>query len=147
MYGRACTLFPRTLEMLDQYEILDEFNQIGFVGRNSVNYDRTGKVDNTRGWQSLFECLDRTFLDFLLNIRLKYSEELIQAAYERIGGRILIGWEMTKLSTREVAKDGYAVSVEVKNVLSKAAETRILQGSVVTSLIHRRMLALTMIDN
>lgn len=36
--GRATTLYPRTLEMLDQIDLLDEMNQIGFIGRNSVTY-------------------------------------------------------------------------------------------------------------
>ena len=38
MYGRACTLYPRTIEMLDKLGLLDEKLQVGFIGRGSVTY-------------------------------------------------------------------------------------------------------------
>ena len=33
MYGRATTLYPRTLEMLDQLDLLEDLNQIGYIGQ------------------------------------------------------------------------------------------------------------------
>jgi 2-polyprenyl-6-methoxyphenol hydroxylase-like FAD-dependent oxidoreductase len=44
MYGRASTLYPRSLEMLDQLDLLDEINQLGFVARNSVTFDKTASA-------------------------------------------------------------------------------------------------------
>jgi phenol 2-monooxygenase len=52
MYGRACTLFPRTLEFLDQLDLLDELTQEGFIARTSINY-KDGKQVNGRGWQQI----------------------------------------------------------------------------------------------
>jgi phenol 2-monooxygenase (NADPH) len=43
MYGRDSTLYPRSLEMLDQIDLLDEMDQVGFVARNSVTFDKNGK--------------------------------------------------------------------------------------------------------
>ncbi len=131
MYGRACTLYPRTLEILDQYELLNSFNQVGFIARNSVNYDRTGQRDNARGWQSMFQNMGTSFLDYCLNIRLKYSEDLIQAAYEKIGGHILVGWEVTNFTAKEgLADNDYAFSLDAKNVVT--SETKTLKGCVPT---------------
>lgn len=48
MYGRACTLHPRTLEMLDQLDLLDDMNQIGYICRNSVTW-KDGKRITSRG--------------------------------------------------------------------------------------------------
>ncbi|KAJ5914173.1 pentachlorophenol 4-monooxygenase [Penicillium tannophilum] len=47
MYGRATTLYPRTLEISDRLELLDELNQSGYIARNSVTYkDGTPKIGN-----------------------------------------------------------------------------------------------------
>ncbi|CZR68335.1 related to 2-polyprenyl-6-methoxyphenol hydroxylase and related FAD-dependent oxidoreductases [Phialocephala subalpina] len=124
MYGRACTLFPRTLEMLDQLELLDEFNQVGLIGRSNVNYDKNGQRVTNRGWQHLLSNMHGTFLDYFLNIRLKYSERLIQDAYEQNGGKVLVGWELREFSldskTAEVsAVVGAVGSKEVRTLRSK----------------------------
>lgn len=37
-YGRAISFFPRTLEQLDQLELVDPMLQLGFACRSSVTY-------------------------------------------------------------------------------------------------------------
>lgn len=37
-YGRAITLFPRTLEQLDQLDLIEPMLQLGFACRTSVTY-------------------------------------------------------------------------------------------------------------
>ncbi|OAP56750.1 hypothetical protein AYL99_08862 [Fonsecaea erecta] len=123
MYGRACTVFPRTLEMLDQYDLLTHLSQVGFVSRSGVNYDKNGKRDNTRGMRHVFDAMQgHTFLDYMLNIRLKYTEDIIKAQYEKLGGLVAGGWEVVGLDTQIDSP----VKVEVKNV--NTAETRTLAG-------------------
>ncbi|KAL6236384.1 hypothetical protein BDW75DRAFT_250169 [Aspergillus navahoensis] len=97
MYGRATTLYPRTLEMLDQLDLLDDLNQIGYVARNSVTF-KDGKRVTSRGWQKMFEAMHGTYLDYCLNIRQKYSEEL------------------ESFSVDHESKNDYKVTSQVRNV-------------------------------
>ncbi|KIW26719.1 uncharacterized protein PV07_06530 [Cladophialophora immunda] len=132
MYGRACTVFPRTLEMLDQYDLLTRLNQVGFVSRSGVNYAKDGKRDNTRGMRHVFDAMQgHTFLDYVLNIRLKYTEDIVRDEYEKIGGVIAGGWDVASLTTQiDQGGKGEAspcpVKVEIKNVIT--SETRTLVG-------------------
>ncbi|KIW75530.1 hypothetical protein Z517_10272 [Fonsecaea pedrosoi CBS 271.37] len=132
MYGRACTLFPRTLEMFDQYDLLTRLNQVGFVSRSGVNYDKDGRRDNTRGMRHVFDAMQgHTFLDYMLNIRLKYSEDILKAEYEELGGVVASGWELMSLTAQpdhEGDKNGHAcpVKVETKNV--DTSEVRTIAG-------------------
>lgn len=125
--------FPRTLEMLDQYDLFFPLAQVGFVARNAVNYDRDGKRDNTRGpMRHVFDSVQgNTFHDYMLNIRLKYSEEIIQKEYEMLGGIVIADYELRKMSINEEHKNSkasgeYPVSIEIGSVSSP--ETRLLAG-------------------
>ncbi|KAK1148157.1 hypothetical protein N8T08_010799 [Aspergillus melleus] len=115
MYGRATTLYPRTLEMLDQLELLEELNQIGYIARNSVTY-KDGKRVTSRGWHVMFERMSGTFLDYCLNIRQKYSEEVIQEAYKRSGGVPYVGWKLEEYAVdQDVARgDEYKVKAKIR---------------------------------
>lgn len=124
MYGRACSLYPRTLEMLDQLELLDEFLQIGLVGRGSVSY-KGGQRVTARGWHQFFTQMGETFHNYILNIRLKYSERLIQDAYEKLGGRVLVKWQLTSLKWSRDGSEGPRVQATVGAVDSEA--TRVIR--------------------
>lgn len=115
MYGRATTLYPRTLEMLDQLELLDDLNQIGYIGRNSVTY-KDGKRVTSRGWHVMFQRMHGTFLDYALNIRQKYSEGVIRAAYEKRGGRTYIGWKLEGFSVDNTLDDEYKVAAQIRQL-------------------------------
>lgn len=131
MYGRACTLYPRTLEMLDQLGLLDDFLQIGLVARNGVNFNSQGKRVSNRGWQQIFSQFRGTFLDYFLNIRLKHSESIIQAAYERGGGYVATSWELRDLKISPNRRDVYRVSAHVGSVGS--TDTRELKWQATAS--------------
>ncbi|GAB1208560.1 hypothetical protein APSETT445_007311 [Aspergillus pseudonomiae] len=112
MYGRATTLYPRTLEMLDQLELLDELNQIGYIGRNSVTY-KDGKRVTSRGWHVMFQRMSGTFLDYCLNIRQKYSENVIRDAYLKMGGRAYIGWALEDYTVDNQTESDYKVASKI----------------------------------
>ncbi|GLI73921.1 hypothetical protein PoHVEF18_002153 [Penicillium ochrochloron] len=122
MYGRATTLFPRTLEMLDQLELLDEMNQIGFVARNSVTY-KDGKQVTSRGWHVMYERMHGTFLDYCLNIRQKFSETVYRDAYSRIGGKPFIGWKLEDFTVDNSTKEDFKVTSRLTQVNSGDAVT------------------------
>lgn len=115
MYGRACTLYPRSLELLDSYGLLQEMTNIGVISRGSVTY-KDGMRITTRGWAAMFSQMGESYLDYILNLRLKYSEEVFAAAYEKLGGDVHAGWEVIDLKVNTAAEDGYKVSVQAKNV-------------------------------
>ena len=83
MYGRACVLYPRTMEMLDQLDLVETLEQIGFIGRSAVTY-HDGKSIRGRGWGFISKPLD-TFFDYCLNIRQKYSENVFRDAAKALG--------------------------------------------------------------
>ncbi|EXJ63595.1 uncharacterized protein A1O5_11356 [Cladophialophora psammophila CBS 110553] len=132
MYGRACTMFPRTLEMLDQYDLLTRLNQVGFVSRSGVNYDKDGNRDSRRGMRHVFDAMQgHTFVDYMLNIRLKYTEDIVKEEYERIGGIVAGGWEVVNLTIPTDQGDtekahARPVKIEVKS--ANTSETRTLAG-------------------
>ncbi|RFU24366.1 hypothetical protein B7463_g11973, partial [Scytalidium lignicola] len=122
MYGRASTLYPRTLEMLDQVDLLDDFLQVGLVARSSVNFDKDGRRVNSRGWQQVFAQTQGTFIDYLLNIRLKYSEHLIQDALEKDREHVLVGWALKDFSL-DADAESYKVSAVIGAVGSDQTKT------------------------
>ena len=83
MYGRACVLYPRTMEMLDQLDLGETLQQIGFIGRSAVTY-HDGERVRGRGWGFISKPLD-TFFDYCLNIRQKYSENVFRGAAKALG--------------------------------------------------------------
>ena len=83
MYGRACVLYPRTMEMLDQLDLGETLQQIGFIGRSAVTY-HDGKRVRGRGWGFISKPLD-SFFDYCLNIRQKYSENVFRDAAKALG--------------------------------------------------------------
>ena len=83
MYGRACVLYPRTMEMLDQLDLGETLQQIGFIGRSTVTYHDGVRVRG-RGWGFISKPLD-TFFDYCLNIRQKYSENVFRDAAKALG--------------------------------------------------------------
>ena len=115
MYGRATTLYPRTLEMLDQLDLLEDLNQIGYIGRNSVTY-KDGKRVTSRGWHAMFERMNGTFLDYCLNIRQKYSEEVIHSAYGKLGGQAYVGWKLESFSVDPTSDDDNKVTSHIREV-------------------------------
>ena len=110
MYGRASTLYPRTIEMLDQLGLLDEMAQVGFIGRASVTYKDGQKVQD-RGWDFLHKISD-TFFTYCLNIRQKYSEDIFRTALEQHGGKVNAGWTLKNFVVNNDSED-YKISAEI----------------------------------
>lgn len=110
MYGRASTLYPRTIEMLDQLDLLDEMAQVGLIGRASVTYKDGQKIQD-RGWDFLHTISD-TYLAYCLNIRQKYSENIFRTALEQHGGKVNAGWTLKNFVV-DIIVDDYKVSAEI----------------------------------
>lgn len=114
-YGRACTLYPRTLEMMEHLELLDVMNQTGYIARNSVTF-KDGKRVTSRGWHKVFDHMGGTYLDYCLNIRQKRSEDIFRKAYRKLGGVLHAGWKLVSFHVDHESADDYKVVVQIRNV-------------------------------
>ena len=101
--------------MLDQLDLLDDMNQIGFIGRNSVTF-KDGQRVTSRGWHSMFRHMHGTYLDYCLNIRQNYSEEIFRNAYRKLGGRVYVSCKLERFSVGHECEDDYKVSSQVRDL-------------------------------
>ncbi|KAL8659920.1 MAG: hypothetical protein Q9202_006901 [Teloschistes flavicans] len=85
LYGRAAMIAPRTLEMLDQVDLVDPLLQNGFVVRGQIHYDKHGKRIDVNRYAS--SNIKDTFYDFLLLCRQKYTEDVIHDGYKGVSGQ------------------------------------------------------------
>ncbi|KAK5173996.1 uncharacterized protein LTR77_001075 [Saxophila tyrrhenica] len=108
MLGRASTLYPRTLELLDQLDLYDDLAQVGLVARRAVTF-KEGKRVHGRGWTQ-FENFTDTYFDFSLNVRLKYSEDIFRRRIGELGGEVHAPVRLVGLELDEDAKDDYKVT-------------------------------------
>lgn len=101
MYGRACTLYPRSLEMLDQLDLYDSLAQEGLHTKQNFAY-RNGERVFGRGWK-IFQNVGGwgTFFEECLNLRLKFSEDIVRGKLEEMGGRVWAPWRVVGLEILE----------------------------------------------
>ena len=118
MYGRACTLYPRTLEMLDQLDLFDEMAQTGFIGKRNFTY-KDGQRIQGRGWSGI-EDISGSFFDFLLNIRLKYSEDVFRRRVAELGSKVQAPVKLVDLVLDDKAADEYKVTCTCANPHGKS---------------------------
>ncbi|KAF3041281.1 hypothetical protein E8E12_002476 [Didymella heteroderae] len=115
IFGRATTLYPRSIELLEQLSLADTFCQAGFVGRTAVNYC-DGKRVNEQGWQHMFETWSKSFHDYCLSIRQKNSEEIVRQSYcETAGKDVWYGWQLRAFAIDEGKEDGYNISATISH--------------------------------
>lgn len=107
MYGRAAMIAPRSLEMLEQLDLVDDLLQIGFVVRGQVQYKDGARIDMTTYASSN---ISDTFHDYLLLCRQKYTEEVIHKHYmDASGGSAQYGVKLLDYRVSE-GPDDYGVT-------------------------------------
>ena len=109
MLGRASTLYPRTLEILDQLDLFDDMAQQGVIVRRSITFDSNGKRANGRGW-SFVDDARGTYFNYLLNLRLKYSEDIFRRYNKKLGGHVQAPVKLVDFSLDENAADDYKIT-------------------------------------
>ncbi|KZT10366.1 FAD/NAD(P)-binding domain-containing protein [Laetiporus sulphureus 93-53] len=125
LYGRACVLYSRSLELLDMNGLYETIADTGFITRSAVTV-KEGQVVPMRGWHFVQEEIDgNTFFDFCLNIRQKYVEDGVGGAVKALDPNAfrspvkLIDYVLDKSSDYPVTatlelKDGERVQVRSK---------------------------------
>ena len=94
--------------MLDQLDLYDELAQIGFTARRGVTF-KDGRMLQDRGWDGLDQIRD-SFFDFVLNIRLKYSEDVFRNRVEKLGSKVQAPVMLVDMVLDENAVDDYKVT-------------------------------------
>lgn len=122
MYGGASSLFARTLELLDQLDLFDDMAQVGLVGRRTMTF-RDGRYVQGRGWAGLMASQD-TYFKFVLNIRLKYSEDIFRRRLESVGGRVHAPVKFVGFELDEDAVDDYRVTATCEDAEGKQCRVR-----------------------
>lgn len=94
--------------MLDQLSVLDDMAQIAFMARRSTTW-KDGQRVQGRGWQGVEDIRD-TFFEFMLNIRLKYSEDVFRAKIGELGRKVEAPIKLVDFTLDEKAADDYKVT-------------------------------------
>ncbi|KAI2930132.1 hypothetical protein CBS147321_10617 [Aspergillus niger] len=81
-YGRAITLFPRTLELLDQLDLVHTMLQQGFACRSSVTYKDGVRQFPGKVW-TFMENIQGTVFDFALVLRQMYTEGILRKRLDK----------------------------------------------------------------
>lgn len=122
MLGRASTLYPRTLEMLDQLDLFDDMAQVGLVGQRAVTF-KDGKRVAGRGW-TLMEQISGTFFNFMLNIRLKYSEDIFRRRIAEYGSTVHAPVRLVELALDENAADDWKATATCSTLDGKTFQVK-----------------------
>ncbi|PWY87553.1 putative 2,4-dichlorophenol 6-monooxygenase, partial [Aspergillus heteromorphus CBS 117.55] len=112
-YGRAITLFPRTLELLDQLDLVGPILQQGFACRSSVTYKDGVQQLPGKVW-TFMENIQGTVFDFALVLRQMFTEDILR---ERLGRRAVYHDSMECVGFEVDEGDGdYAVNASCVGV-------------------------------
>ncbi|KAI2628002.1 FAD binding domain-containing protein [Hypomontagnella submonticulosa] len=112
-YGRAITLFPRTVEMLDQLGLAEELLRNCFACRDTVTYDSQGEEVSGRGW-NFMNNMKGTVFDFALVLRQKFQEEIYRNALFEYGVAVETPIELlTAKVNHNIPVADYKVSAEI----------------------------------
>uniref|UniRef100_L2G313 Pentachlorophenol 4-monooxygenase n=1 Tax=Colletotrichum fructicola (strain Nara gc5) TaxID=1213859 RepID=L2G313_COLFN len=108
-FGRAITLFPRTLELLEQVGVAEDMVQAGNVARGIAAYQE-GKRTPAVGQQTMFTAMNGTFHNYVLNIRQKNSQAIFAAKYKAVSGNdVQYQWELIDYQIDQSPQDGYNI--------------------------------------
>lgn len=121
-FGRACTLYPRTCELLEREDLFDQMAQVAFIARHSMTY-KNGQLVPGRGWQVMWKAMLDSFHQYFLNIRQKYSEEIFRTNYESFGYEVQYGWEVVGYDIDRSIGDGCNVTVRIQQVQGSEQKT------------------------
>ncbi|KAJ3973047.1 FAD binding domain-containing protein [Lentinula raphanica] len=85
-YGRASTLWPRTIELLDQLDLAEPLIQAGMLTRSGLHFHEGRRVKGGLMYGNRMDKLGDTFFKFALHLRQRVTEEIIlQAASKAYG--------------------------------------------------------------
>ncbi|KAJ6625383.1 FAD binding domain-containing protein [Mycena sp. CBHHK59/15] len=110
-YGRATTMWPRTIEILDQLDLAERLLQIGVVTRNALHFRESRPPDF---WWLMFG----SRMDKLgeLHLRQRLTEEQFAEAMEENNVEQHMRRRVEGFTIDENAEDGYPVTVRARDL-------------------------------
>ncbi|KAJ7638119.1 FAD binding domain-containing protein [Mycena rosella] len=115
-YGRATTMWPRTIEMLDQIDLAERLMQIGVVTRNALHFRDGRRITGGLMFGSRMDQLGDTFYKFSLHLRQRLTEEQFAEALEENGVQQHMRRRVEGFSIDENSEDGYPVTVRGRDL-------------------------------
>ncbi|TPX11609.1 uncharacterized protein E0L32_007588 [Thyridium curvatum] len=113
-YGRATTMYCRSMELLEQLGVADDMLQSGFVARSAVTMNN-GKRVTGRGFDSLPQSMINTLHDYFLSIRQKFSEDIFREHYQTASSKdVHYGWGVENFTIEKLPEDDFNVTVHIK---------------------------------
>ncbi|TFY61708.1 hypothetical protein EVJ58_g4329 [Rhodofomes roseus] len=89
LYGRACMLYARSVELLDLIGVYSAIADIGFMVKDSTTF-KDGKEVPARGWSFVRDAIaGNTFFEFSFSIRQKHIESALREAIQSMDSTAL----------------------------------------------------------
>ncbi|KAJ7163950.1 FAD binding domain-containing protein [Mycena crocata] len=115
-YGRATTLWPRTIELLDQLDLAERLLQIGVVTRNALHFLDGRRSNGGLMFGSRMDKLGDTFYKFSLHLRQRLTEEQFAEALEENDIEQHMRRRVEGFTIDESTEDGYPVTVRGRDL-------------------------------
>ncbi|KAJ7039646.1 FAD binding domain-containing protein [Mycena alexandri] len=115
-YGRATTMWPRTIEMLDQVDLAERLIQIGVVTRNALHFRDGHRSTGGFMFGSRMDRLGDTFYKFSLHVRQRLTEEQFLEALEEHNVSPYMRKRIEGFTIDENSEDGYPVTVRARDL-------------------------------
>ncbi|KAJ6449447.1 FAD binding domain-containing protein [Mycena sanguinolenta] len=115
-YGRAATIWPRTLEILDQLDLAEGILQMGHATRDSMHFRDGRRAPGGYLFANRMDKLGDTFYKFAIQLRQRRTEEHITTALKSLGVDQHVRTRLESFSIDENAEDGYPVTVQARNL-------------------------------
>ncbi|KAI4118906.1 MAG: hypothetical protein LQ338_007343 [Usnochroma carphineum] len=129
-YGRAGTISPRTMELLDQLGLADSLLQQGFSCKETATFKDGQRVDR-RGWNFVTNISDTAF-NFILHVRQMHTERVFRQALEKEEGSVHEGSRMVDFSVTEAQQKNasrYTVILENSDGSTTLVNARYIVGA------------------
>ncbi|KAJ7746355.1 FAD binding domain-containing protein [Mycena metata] len=115
-YGRATTMWPRTIEILDQLGLAERLIQIGVVTRNALHFRDGRRSPGGFIFGSRMDRLGDTFYKFSLHVRQRLTEEQFLEALEEYNVSPYMRKRIEGFTIDENSEDGYPVTVRARDL-------------------------------
>ncbi|KAF9269564.1 hypothetical protein L218DRAFT_993591 [Marasmius fiardii PR-910] len=117
-YGRACTIWPRSIELLDQLELADCLLQSAVISRSGLHFHEGRRVKGGIMYGSRMDRLGDTFFKFATHIRQRLIEERLSGALEQYGFQHHYERVIESYNIHENVAEDHPVVVRVRDLSS-----------------------------